>query len=90
MAADTLTERDTLRRLLAVVAAACVALFGWSATRELAQISEATRSTNTHLERLDTALRGLLVDNASLTRRLDYVEEMTRANGERIERGCRP
>lgn len=90
MSADTLTDRDTLRRLLAVVVSACVALFAWSASRELSQISESTRSTNGHVASLDVALRELLIEHASTSRRLDYVEEMTRANAERIERRCPP
>ena len=83
-----LTNQDSLRRLLVVAASACVALFGWSASRELHQIGESTRSTDARVGNLDLALRGLLVESASTSRRLDYVEEMTRENAARIDRGC--
>ena len=79
------TNQDALRRLLVVAASACVALFGWSASRELHQIGESTRSTNAHVSNLDQALRGLLVESASTSRRLEYLEEMARSNRARID-----
>lgn len=87
---QTVTEPDLLRRLLIGVATVCVALFSWSVSRELSAISASTQSTNAHVASLDVALRGLLVENASTARRLDYVEELARATRDRVERGCRP
>ena len=82
-----LHERETLRRLLAVVLTLCVSLFAWSATRELGRIAESTGTTASHVARLDERMGTLLVDNASMSRRLDYVERTVTSNA---ERGCGP
>ena len=85
-----LHERETLRRLLAVVVSLCLGLFGWSATRELGRIAESTASTAALVGRLDERVGSLLIDNASISRRLDYVEQALVSSNERHERGCGP
>ena len=87
MPGEPLQEREMMRRLLAVVVTLCLSLFAWSATRELGRIAESTSTTASHVARLDDRVGTLLVDNASMSRRLDYVERTVTSNA---ERGCGP
>ncbi len=71
-----------VRNALELAVGLLVALFGWTSTRALDAIAADVAATAVRIERLDEALRGVLVDQASQARRIEH----TAAEVVRLER----
>ncbi len=78
------TDRDggagwLTRNALTLAVGLLVALFGWTTNRTLDGVAEDVAATSLRIERLDDALRGVLVDQASQARRIEHgAAEMAR------------
>ncbi len=70
------------RNALELAVGLLVALFGWTSTHALGEIAADVAATAVRIERLDEALRGVLVDQASQARRIEH----TAAEVGRLER----
>ena len=83
------TERDgsswLVRNALTLVVGLLVALFGWTTTRTLDGVAEDVAATSLRIERLDDALRGVLVDQASQARRIEHGAAETARLERRLE-----
>ena len=92
-AMDTGTDSDRTadtagwlaRNALHLAVALLVALFGWTRTRTLDGIASEVTATSLRIERLDEALRGVLVDQASQARRIEHGAAETARIERRLE-----
>ena len=62
------------RNALHLVVALLVGLFGWSANRTLDDVAKDIALNTARLERLNDALGGVLVEQASHERRIEHLE----------------
>ena len=63
----------------------CSSLFGWTTNRTLDGVAEDVAATSLRIERLDDALRGVLVDQASQARRIEHAAAETARLERRLE-----
>ena len=89
MDTETTDPRDAagwlVRNALTLAVGLLVALFGWTTTRTLDSVAEDVAATSLRIERLDDALRGVLVDQASQARRIEHGAAETARLERRLE-----